>query len=143
MTDTTCPMVLHPEWAYQDQETLIRSTHRTQAGNHFAYLWGKFSRFRIPLRFVDSYDQSRLGDWWRNQHEIAITLDGSQTESTILCRMVNQSVPLDAHIIPCREYFQGVLDLESLEDSTKMGRPFILDDPYSGLLDQTYNALLG
>ncbi len=143
MSDVTCPILINPEWSFQDQETLILSEHRTQAGKLFSYLWGNIAKYRVPLRFVNSSEQSKFNDWWKNQDEVAFTLNSSETESTVFCRLRNQTKPINKFIEPYNDMFEGTLQLEGLENVPKTRRPFILDDGISGLLDQDYNALIG
>jgi hypothetical protein len=134
---------LHPDWTFRDRETLILSEHRTQTGKAFAYRWGAYARFDLPLRFINSADQTRINAWWSAQDEVAFTLNTSETLSTVLCRIANRSRPLDRRVPPYDDLFRGSLELESLDGTERTRRPFILDDEISGLLDQNYNALVG
>lgn len=143
ISDVSCPLAIHPEWSFQDQETQIQSRHRTQGGKLFSYLWANFFKYQVPLRFVNSAAQSLINAWWERQDDVAFTLNSSETESTVLCRIVNTSLPINRFVRPYNDQFEGALLLEAVADSPKTGRPFILDDDVFGLLDQNYNALIG
>ena len=99
--------------------------------------------YQVPLRFVNSAGQSLINAWWERQDDVAFTLNSSETESTVLCRIVNTSLPINRFVRPYNDQFEGALLLEAVEDSPKTGRPFIPDDDVFGLLDQNYNALIG
>lgn len=145
LSDVNCPILIHPEWSYRDKETMILSRHRTQTGNLYSYIWGRYLQFQIPLRFVNSSDQSRINNWWEDQEDIAITLNSSESVSTVLCKIVNKTKPIDKFTMPYNNLFEGDIKLETFQENgtTKYRRPFILDDDISGLLDQDYNALTG
>jgi hypothetical protein len=143
ITDVNCPYAIYPGWSFRDRETQILSSHRTQGGRLFSYLWGRYFKYQIPLRFVDSAGQNFLNSWWRNQETVALTLDSSETEATVLCNIVNRTTPIDKFVQPYSDLFEGVLRLEAVDDAPKTRRPFILDDFLFGLLDQDFNAILG
>ena len=143
MSDSSNPIPIYPEWGFKGGREQIQSSHRTQAGRLFTYQWGSYFKYSVPLRFVSSSDQSRIGAWWQNQHQIAFTLDSSLTESTFLCRITNDDEPFPTLMAPYRDLVQGELQLESLNHEGPTARPFVLDDDVFGLLDQPYNALIG
>ena len=92
---------------------------------------------------MDSAGQNFLNSWWRNQETVALTLDSSETEATVLCNIVNDTAPIDKFVQPYSDLFEGILRLEAVDDAPKTRRPFILDDSLFGLLDQDYNAIIG
>lgn len=143
LSDVSSPYILHPDWSFSDRETMIVSRHRTQGGKLFSYKWSQVFRYQIPLRFVDSAGKYLLNTWWSDQETLAFTLDTSETPSTVQCVIVNDSVPVNKSERPYIDQFSGLLQLEAIEDSIKSGRPFILDDAVFGLLDQSYNSLVG
>lgn len=141
MSDVSCPLLLHPEWSYRDQQSQIQSQHRTQSGRLFSYLWGNFAKFHVPLRFVTSADQSLINAWWQGQDDVAFTLNSSEAKSTVMCRIVNDGKPINRFVQPYDDLYAGDLSLEAIADVPRTGRPFILDDEVSGLLNQNYNVL--
>lgn len=143
LSDVSCPYPLHPDWSFRDREAQIASRHRTQGGKLFFYRWSRYFKYQIPLRFVDSAGEYLLNTWWDSQDTVALTLDSSETESTVLCMFVNEARPIDRFVEPYTDFYEGILQLEAIEDSGKTARPFILDDGVFGLLDKNYNALIG
>ena len=143
MSDVGCPFAVYPEWSFRDQESLIQSRHRTQDGSAYHYLWGKYEKFQLPLRYVNSMGQALINQWWRDGHEVAFTLNSSETVSTVLCRFVNDTKPINRFVQPYQTLFEGMVRLEAIDDAPRTGRPFILDEDVFGLLDQSYNALIG
>ena len=134
LSDVSCPYALHPSWSFRDRETQIVSRHRTQGGKLFSYQWARYFKYQIPLHFVDSAGEFLLNSWWENRDTLALTLDSSETDSTVLCTIVNNTKPINRFLRPYRDLYEGELRLEALEDSPKMARPFILDDDVFGLL---------
>ena len=143
ISDADSAYTLHPDWSFSERETMIVSRHRTQGGKLFSYKWAQLYRFQIPLRFVDSAGRHLLNSWWGDQEPLALTLDTSETPSTVQCVIVNDSLPINKFERPYVDQFSGLLQLEAVEETTKTGRPFILDDAVFGLLDQPYNSLVG
>lgn len=136
------PIQLHPGWGFAEQQVQRRSQHRTQFGDLYTYPWIRFSRFTVPLDFVNSADSSRINRWWRADMLLAFTLDTSAAISTVLCRAVNDTSPLSSHAALYPDRFRGDLVLEGVSDGGQAPRPFILDDAVFGRLDQPYNAIL-
>ena len=143
LSDVNCPYPIYPGWSFQDRESQIASRFRTQGGKLFSYRWSGFHKYQIPLTFVDSAGEHLLNAWWANQETVALTLNSSESESTVLCMMVNGTKPINQFVRPYSDLFEGTLQLEAVEESSKTGRPFILDDETFGLLDQSYNAIIG
>ena len=142
LSDVSCPIPIFPDWTFHGGKISIDSSHRTQDGTSFLYRWGFFRRYSMRLSFVNSSERNRMAEWWENQEELAFTFDSSLTESTIICRIVNDAQPMTEYIEPYDDLFQGEVRLESRDNAAPTRRPFILDDAHNGLLDQNYNALL-
>ena len=142
LDEATDPQNLDAEQGFTMQQSRRQARHRTLHGEHYLYPWHRIHRFHVPLSFVESATANRINGWWRANTVLAFTLEASAWPSTHLCRAVNAESPLQTQREPYAELRAGTLVLESLLPGDAVARPFILDDPVMGHLDQPYNALL-
>ena len=140
----TNPITLQPEWSFQQNQTAIRTQHRSQGGELQVWDWSNYLAFSVPLQFVDSADATRINSWWQAGDPVALTLNSSEANSTVIARIVNQQLPLNQFHRPNQNLWQGTLFLEALNggDVGFQDSPFVLDDDVMGLLDQSYNSLV-
>ena len=142
LDEATAPLLLEAERGFTTQQFRRQAQHRTLHGEHYVYPWHRIQRFRVPMNFVDSATAARINGWWQAGTVLALTLDTSAWPSTHLCRAVNPESPLHALREPYGTLRAGELLLEALTPGDAVPRPFILDDPTFGRLDQPYNAIL-
>lgn len=141
-TDPSTFVVLHPLWEFTESLQQDFASHRTLNGSLYSYAWKAFHRIRVPLSLVDQGPRQVVVDAWRDDRQVAVTLDSSHHPSTVLCKITNDANPLDGLVPGFSDRWQGVLELESTGAAGKGGGPYILDDSVRGKLDQLYNALL-
>ncbi len=141
LTDTSCPVVLHPEFEFQARERAIRATHRTIGGVQMVYDWAEYKAYTIPLNFVNSADAFRMNQWWRDNDILALWLDTSQDLRTVEGRLTNQEVPLGQFNEPYVDLHKGVLMFEATAADSYVKTPFVLDDALRGLLDANHNPI--
>lgn len=110
------PVTLHPEWNLEEQQRLIRRDHRTTGGQLHSYLWSQYFAFRVPLRWLPRAQADLLNWWWGNQLELAFTLDSSDDASTYICRITNATQPIGRRQRPYADTWEGLLELESIND---------------------------
>jgi len=105
---------------------------------------GAALRYTVPLAYVSSADRATIDGWWRDQPELFFTFNlAAGTAQTVQVQVINEREPLGRNIPANRDLYAGVLFLREFREQGKVaGGPFILGDPVSGLLDQTYNVLL-
>lgn len=142
---TTLPCtgaVLHPEWALEEQTRLDCVRHRGLAGRLSTVRWAAWAEFRLPLKHVPGDVAALLRDAWRQGATVALTLDTSHHRATALCAITNATPPLAERNAPDGERWSGVLTLAARGPGGRVGRPFILDDPLSGRLDQPFFTLV-
>lgn len=142
LDEATAPLILDAERGFAMQQFRRQAQHRTLHGAYYAYPWHRVQRFRVPLSFVESATAARINGWWQAGTVVAFTLDSSAWPSTHLCRAVNAETPLHTQREPYAALRAGELLLENLLPGDAVPRPFILDDPVLGRLDQPYNAVL-
>ena len=106
---------LHPEYSFQEQARTIRSQHRTLGGKLHTYTWDKYFAYQVPLRYLSDSYAALLNWWWENQFNLAFTLDTSDSESTLICRIVNETQPIGSRIRPYDNMWQGMVQLESID----------------------------
>lgn len=143
LTEASTPLIVYPGWGFENQETLLQTHQRAQSGKKYSYQWGSYSRFKVPLSYIKGGERSQIINWWKEQTPLAFTLDSSVFPTTYLCKISNDTHPLGRFNSPYRDLYEGILELETYQNPEPMPRPFILDDPLFGFLDQNYNALIG
>lgn len=141
-TEPNTAVTLRPEWAALEQERLAASRHRTEDGRLYTYTWGRYPAFRVPLRFVAGGARERIGRWWHDRERLLLTLDTSVAHSSVVCRVSGRSEPLGHRVAPQADLWAGVLELLAVDGRGRLGRPFILDDPSDGRLDQPDLSLI-
>lgn len=143
--DATLPctaVALHPEWAMETQDAVDAARQRSLAGRHSTVAWSRYAAFRVPLKNVPADAAALLRAWWAEGAVLAFTLDTSQGASTVVCAIGNSQLPLGDQIQPERDQWSGVLQLAARGPGGRQGRPFILDDPQLGRLDDPLITLV-
>ena len=110
------PITIYPEYSFREQARVIESTHRTLAGNQLTYIWGKYFAYTVPLRFLPTSHADLINWWWENRFNLAFTLDTSDSESTYILGITNDRQPIDRRIRPYNDLWEGVLQLESINE---------------------------
>jgi hypothetical protein len=141
-TEPNTALGLHPAWSLESLQRLDAGRPRARTGAAYVYAWGSHAAFRVPLSYVADDARAVLHAWWRAQERLLFTLDGSAQRSHAVCRIVNGGEPLTRHEPPLAGRWGGVLELEAVDGRLRLGRPFILDDPLDGRLDQPDLSLL-
>lgn len=108
------PIVLHPEYGLREQALVMQSRHRTRAGDAYAYRWGRYSAFQVPLRFLADSHADLINWWWEGGFYLAFTLDTSDSESIRVVRIANERQPIESRVAPYEDLWQGTLELESI-----------------------------
>ncbi|MDH4120421.1 MAG: hypothetical protein OEV94_01775 [Deltaproteobacteria bacterium] len=142
LTDSPWELALPLGWDMTQGSLRLEADLRTLSGRLYAQTWAVYRQVRIPLDWMDRADQERLNRWWREGHRMALTLNTSHQASTLTGYLTGDHPPLHSLREPYSDVFQGELTLEAEAEQPLSGRPFRLDDPLLGLLDQTFNALL-
>lgn len=135
---------LHPTWDFVESQ-MPRTSHGATLGGRLytsvdttvAYRWS------LPLTFVSSADRAQVMPWWRNQTELLLTLNLSDTNrATSYVRIANQMEPLGQRSPFQIDRYSGILQLQETRGLGLLpGGLFILDDAYWGVLDEAYNVL--
>jgi len=110
------PIALLPEYGFAEQARVIKTEHRTLGGDLHTYVWEKYFAWSVPLRFLPSSHADLLNWWWENQFNLLFTLDTSDAESLYVCRIVNERQPIGRRIRPYNDLWEGVLELESVNN---------------------------
>ena len=110
----TDKITLHPEYSFVSKERVNKALNRTLGGNLHSYVWGKYFAYDVPLRFLSTSHTDLINWWWENQFNLLFTLDTSDTESNFICRIVNETQPIESRIAPYPNQWQGLLQLESV-----------------------------
>ena len=134
-------ITLHPEWSFQQRQTVIRNQHRSQGGALQTYDWSNYLAFTVPLQFVSSADATQINSWWQVNDSVFFTMNTEQGNTTALCKIVNTQLPLNQFHQPDQTLWRGTLFLEAIDNRGYILQPFTLDDDVLGLLDQDYNGL--
>jgi hypothetical protein len=133
---------LHPEWALEERAALDVAAWRSLTGTLSTVLWRRFASIRIPLARVAGADAARIAGWWRDGATVALTLDIARLRTTLICRFADGRLPLSRRQEAAEERWAGVIEFESVDEGFRRGRPFILDDPVYGRLDQSDLSLV-
>ncbi len=137
-------MQINPTYDYVIEEPNQVRHGRTLGGQLNSYrIETNHVRFTLPLTFVSSSDKSRIMADWRDRNEVVITMNLSSSPVSAVTKIVNVNEPLGVRSRFSDTEFDGVLFLTSVDSrGLTSGGPFILDDAFYGLLDQSYNVLL-
>lgn len=112
------PVVLHPEWALEDQSEALQAQHRTQSGRLQAVTWGRYWALSLPLRWLSDQDAGLLNWWWELRAPLAFTLDSSDAAAVRVCRITNPRQPISRRMRPYADRWSGSLTLESLDEGS-------------------------
>lgn len=108
--DSSTNVSLDPEWKYKDQPRKIEARHRSTTGEEYAYIFGTFQDFDVPVMFVSSADHGQLKLWWENNTELTWAESGG-TEYPV--RIVSDKYPLAKRTEPYHDLFEGVIKLST------------------------------
>ena len=134
-------IALKVSYGFIERDQIRKNYTRALGGTLRAYEWAKHKQFSVPLTYLNSSDTSRINQWWRDNNTLDFTLNSSLDQNTVICRMVNQELPIGQIHKSYTDQFFGSMQLEAIDASSFVGKPFILDDAVLGLLDQSYNPL--
>lgn len=136
------PIEFHPSPGYREEEVGQRRHHNMLGGNQQTTYWPTRKRWMVPTTWVNSADAFRVQTWWENGNQLLWTLSDSGAPSTFSVLIANQERPFQQYHQVNRDQFQGVMILETVDDSAAIVRgTFILDDDVFGLLDTDGNVL--
>lgn len=113
---TVDPLVLHPDWSFEERGALIRSQHRTRSGELHTFVWDRYFAYTVPLAYLSGSEAALLNWWWESQWTLLVTLDTSDSESLRLVRIVNDTQPIGRRVRPHADLWQGSLRLESVNN---------------------------
>jgi hypothetical protein len=121
-----------------------RADREALSGRLHGYCWAATPLgYAVPLTPVDSATRAGVTGWWRDQRELAFTLNLSATPESLLVRIANGEEPLGRQVPGLPGLYSGGLLLRDSQGLGKTaGAPFLLDDPGLGLLDQAGPVLL-
>lgn len=102
-----------PTYAFKPDEKQIRSETRTRSGKLFEYKWGAYTRFKVPVEFVNGSDYSLINSWFdsRTQLLFFITSDSATEVHSVMIR--NNETPLNMHPKPHYTLWKGTIVLET------------------------------
>ncbi|MAE81155.1 MAG: hypothetical protein CMB80_00360 [Flammeovirgaceae bacterium] len=139
---------LHPTHGqFIEDFKLDQTQNRTIGGQINAFkLIGEAFRYTIPLTFVNSADKYAIEDWWRNQTEVAFTINISGTNpETVYSKIINKQRPLNQKSNGQWNHWDGILFLHSarspLLDAPGVLNNLTLDHATRGKLDTATNVL--
>lgn len=136
------PIEFHPSPGYREEEVGRRSHHDMMGGNQQIAYWPTRKRWVVPVTWVNSADALRVRTWWESGDLLSWTLNESSSPSTFFVQLANQERPLQQYHQVNRDQYQGVMMLETVDDSAAVVRgTFLLDDDVFGLLDTDGNIL--
>lgn len=109
------PIILHPEYSFQEEASFINIKHRTVGGEYRVSPWEKHFAYTIPLRFLSDSHAALINWWWENKFNLLFTLNTSDSESLYVCQITNQQQPIGRRIRPHNNLWEGVIQLESID----------------------------
>ncbi len=131
---------LKVSYGFVERDQVRKNYTRALGGKLRAYEWAKHKQFSVPLTYLNSADTFLINQLWRDNKEFDFNLNSS-LDQIVTCRMVNAELPIGQIHKSYTDQFFGSMQLEAIDASSFVGRPFILDDAFFGLLDQSYNPL--
>jgi hypothetical protein len=112
------PITLYPEISFKEQAQIIKTDHVTRGGERHTHVWGKNFNYSVPLRYISDSHANLINWWWENKFALAFTLDTSESESTYIVRIANNSQPIGKRVKPYQDKWEGLLQLESIDDGS-------------------------
>ncbi len=142
--ESAAPLAIVPGDGFAELLEQRRSDQEALSGRLHGYRWPAATHgYTVPLAFVDSAMRAELTGWWRGQREFALTFNFSSAPESLLVRVANAEEPLGRQVSGLPGRYAGALMLRESQAAGKAaGVPFLLDDPWLGLLDQGVNVLL-
>lgn len=109
--DGTSTVSFDPGYDIKYDSRKVQSTHRTRSGAGYFYKFGDYRHVKFGIEFVSSADMTRVNSWWGAN----TTLRLFDLNSTVVVSgfLSNASAPIDGHVLPYSDQFQGVIELES------------------------------
>lgn len=108
--DCSVVVSLYPTYDMANQQELLVNRDFTINGNIAQFLWGNFTRFELPLEYIQDSDMLQINDWWNNNNQLVFYFDN--TEYNI--RIVNEDQPIQNLQRPYNNVWGGNLIVEVL-----------------------------
>ena len=93
-----------------------RQLYRTLGGDAYSYRTRRNFKFDLPLELLSTSHANLFNWWWRNDFNLLLTLDTSDAESSLICRLVNEAAPISHVDGAGRGTWKGNLELLCIND---------------------------
>ena len=109
-------ITIEPTYNYEQIETLDRKDLRSKEGGLFTYLApGSFTKFKIPLSWVNSSDRALVNSWWRTGTNVEFVPDTAVSSTFFTCRVMDNKEPFRKFVEPYYQtFYQGKIILETV-----------------------------
>lgn len=104
---------LYPEWEMRRYKKRMASEHRCKTGSLFAYTWGNYERFEIPLRHVPAAKAAIVNSWWQSADMLMLKIESGGVWEVNSLACVNKAVPFERLEKGYIDQMQGTLELET------------------------------
>lgn len=107
---------LNPDYGYKFEENQERRDIRTRAGALYTYIedWG-FTRFKLPLSWVSSYQRSLINSWWKTGADLRWIENDDYPNSYHNVRIVGKEEPFQSFHKPYFSVeYRGEIVLETI-----------------------------
>lgn len=142
--NSAAPLRVLPLFGYAQRDSLRREDTRLQGGALRTWRFGRQAGFDAPLEWVSSADAAFLRSAWRDGREVIWTINASTSPQSWVCQVTNQEEPFPQRSGVNYSDFRGILFLRETNGAGRIeGGPFIMDDATWGIMDGTYNLILG
>lgn len=101
-------VTLNPTYEYEVLQSRIQERKRTLTGAEYAYKFGSYTEFNVPVEYVTSADRAQLHTWWNSGS--TLTWDDEVT-GVATVRMVDDVFPLRRRMKPYIDLFSGKIKL--------------------------------
>ena len=104
---------IYPEWEMRRYRKRMASEHRGKTGTLYAYTWGHYERFEIPLQNVAANKAMIINSWWRTADMFMLKIESGGVWETNSLACVNKQEPFQQFEKGYIDQMQGTLELET------------------------------
>ena len=113
-------LTLSPDWHPLLQRWRVGIQHRAANGAWLARDTGRYWRAAMTLPSISTAQADQLVWWWEQRLPLALTLDTSDSATTLLCQLSGDTPPVSQRLRPYSGRYRGLLRLESLDGGSLM-----------------------
>jgi len=109
--NSTTGVTIEPEYSYEENADKVENRYRSRDGSEFVYKWGEYSKWKLPVMYVDETFRTVVNLWWSNNTDLLFKNESSSAVYSV--HIVNGDKPVKNVIKPYIDLFRGTINLET------------------------------